>query len=75
MSRDEAVSIITQVHYGAPGEDYRTDVGDRIIMDLLAQTGLEALTDDAVIRLAGMHLAEDERSCREAERKWRRDHA
>lgn len=61
MTRERAERIVRDVMYGAPGEGRDTPDGRRLLLGVLEQMGLSALTDAAVIRLAAEHQAEDER--------------
>jgi len=61
MNRQQAEQLIVKTFWGAPGEEYVTPDGRDLIMQLLEWRGLAALTDDAVIQLAGMHRSKDER--------------
>ena len=66
MTREGAERIVRDVMYGAPGEDWDTPDGRRLLIGVLEQMGLSALTDAAVIRLAAEHQAEDERQASRA---------
>ncbi len=60
MTREKAEDIVRNVLYGAPGEDYDTADGRRLLLGVLEEMGIAALTDEAVIRLAAAHQAHDE---------------
>ena len=55
MTRKEATSLINDVLFGSPGAAHDTPTGRELIHSLVDEMGLEALSDDAVIRLAQMH--------------------
>lgn len=63
MTRAEAVAEINAL-YGAPREDHDSDQGRALLLDLFEEVGLDALTDAAALRLAGLHRAEDDRRAR-----------
>lgn len=71
MTREEAEQIVRDVMYGAPGEDHDTARGRGLLLGVLEQMGLSALTDEAVVRLAAAHQAEDERETNRALREAR----
>ena len=58
MSRQEAEEIVRGALYGAPGEPHFTQTGLDLLLALLGGMGLSALTDEAVLRLAALHLQE-----------------
>lgn len=64
MDRKTATDLIVNALYGAPGESWDTTTGRELVNDLLDEMGLAALSDEAVIRLAGMHRDQDERNGR-----------
>jgi hypothetical protein len=66
MARERAEQIIRGVMYGAPGEDHDSASGRRPLLGVLEQMGLSALADEAVVRLAAAHQAEDERETNRA---------
>jgi hypothetical protein len=43
------------VLFGAPGEGHETEPGRNLMLALLEEMGLAALTDAAVVRLAALH--------------------
>ena len=47
--------------YGCPGTTYDTEEGREFLIEIVDQLGFAALTDEAVIRLAAMHVRYDER--------------
>jgi len=50
MTRESAAHLIQDVLYGTD-----TETGHRLLSDLVAEMGLDALSDEAVVRLAAMH--------------------
>lgn len=66
-ARRELVTRAIYDLYGAPGENVRTNTGDQIIVDLLEEMGLDALTTEALEKLADLHSREDMRICRKSE--------
>ena len=69
MTKREADErVVRDVMYGAPGEPYDTETGRTLMVALLEQMGLSALTDEAVARLAAMHQQEEEAVTRRAMR-------
>ena len=61
MTREEATRLVVEVLYGAPGEDHDTPQGRELLLGLLEELGLAALTDEAVVRLAQRHREADGR--------------
>jgi hypothetical protein len=49
-----------------------TDLGNQLLATLVAEMGMAALTDEAVVMLARMHIRAEERLTLEAERRHSR---
>lgn len=62
--REQAESTIRALYDGQP-------LGDQLLAALVAEMGLAALTDGAVVKLAQMHIHAEERLTLEAERRHR----
>ena len=69
MDRQRAYDTIVNTLYGAPGERHDTPIGTDLAMGMLREMGLAALTDDAVIRLAQMHEAQERIETRSGRRR------
>lgn len=59
MSRADAEIAIMGSPFGFPGEDWDMEEGRLLANKLLDEMGLNALTDEAVVRLAELHKARD----------------
>ena len=55
MTREQAEHVVRDVLFGAPGEGHETEPGRDLMLALLEEMGLAALTDAAVVRLAALH--------------------
>ena len=62
--RRQAEATIAALYDGQP-------LGDQILAALVAELGMAALTDAAVVKLAQMHIHAEERLTREAARRHR----
>ena len=54
MTRDKAMATISTIH----GLDETTE-GETLLMEIIADMGFAALTDEAVIQLAKLHLEQE----------------
>lgn len=63
--REQAEATIAALYGGQP-------LGDQLLCTVVKTLGLAALTDEAVVTLARMHIHAEERLTREAELRHRR---
>lgn len=63
--REQAEATIAALYDGQP-------LGDQLLSALVAEMGMAALTDAAVVKLAQMHIHAEERLTLEAELRHRR---
>ena len=61
--RERAETNVLEL-YGFPGEDHNTRDGLDLLLAMLDEIGIKALSDDAVIRLSQKHMAMDQRRAR-----------
>ncbi|EIG62919.1 hypothetical protein [Bradyrhizobium sp. WSM1253] len=67
--RDQSINNIENL-YGCPGANYSTDNGERLLIELFEEHGgLSLLSDEAVAKLAELHLREDARTASRYERR------
>lgn len=58
--RDQAASTVEGL-YGIPGDGHDTPAGRMLLLELFEELGLGALTDEALRRLADLHMSADNR--------------
>ena len=67
--RDQSTNHIESL-YGCPGANYNTDIGEKLLIELFEEHGgLSLLSDEAVVKLAELHLREDGREASRYERR------